>query len=387
MSSYGRVQSLRRSHQRTGVLGRGYRDLIARIVFILELPWELGVPDDYSLHVGSPHDVGLRFRTVTVRTQLPLAASDLAFGSLQEDADLDGSEKDRRRVERERMTDSPFLVNRTVAAAYVESEHDPPEFEEKSLSRGLARALEALNAWLISLGILLDDRLRPVAPGDLPPLVPVMPAAMVDGALQHGPSQLFSLHGGDVEVRTYDGGELEAAERILRVVVSEVGLGSFYELIQRAGSARRADRHREAVIDYGTAGELFVTAILELVGQRRAMDPVKLSNILDGPFRDRVTSLCRLLSVESDPRNPDCPLFYWWLHCYSQRNEIVHRGRDSMEVFSEMARIGTVQMVVDIREIVRADPALADIATRINWGRRVDETGGGSGSEPDPPPS
>ena len=237
-------------------------------------------------------------------------------------------------------------------------------------------------AWLI----LLDDRLRPVAAGDLPPLVPVMPAEVIDGVLQHGPSQLFGLHKGEIEIRTYGGDELENAERILSVVASEVGLASFYELIQRAGSARRADRHREAVIDYGTAGELFVTAVLELVGRRRAMDSAKLSNLLNGPFRDRVSKLCRLLSVEPDPKNPECPLFYWWLHCYSQRNEIVHRGADSMEIYSEMARIGMVQMVVDIREAIRADPAIADIATKINWGRRVDETGGGSGSEPDPPP-
>lgn len=43
------------------------------VVFILELPWDLGVSDDYMVEVVPGGEVLLRFRTVEVRTQLPLA--------------------------------------------------------------------------------------------------------------------------------------------------------------------------------------------------------------------------------------------------------------------------------------------------------------------------
>jgi hypothetical protein len=43
-----------------------------------------------------------------------------------------------------------------------------------------------------------------------------------------------------------------------------------------------------------------------------------------------------------------------------------------------------VQTVVDIREAIRADSEIADLATMIGRGRRVDHTGGGKDSEPDP---
>jgi hypothetical protein len=55
-----------------------------------------------------------------------------------------------------------------------------------------------------------------------------------------------------------------------------------------------------------------------------------------------------------------------------------------MTMLSEAARLGMVQTVVDIREAIRADSEIADLATMIGRGRRVDHTGGGKDSEPDP---
>ena len=174
---------------------------------------------------------------------------------------------------------------------------------------------------------------------------------------------------------------------MLEIVASKEGLASFYELIQRAGSARRADRHREAVIDYATAGELFITTMLDQVGARRNLSAEKLTNFRTGPFKDRARKLCRMLNVPPEPDDPDSPLFYWWMHCYEQRHGIVHRGADSIGMLSEAARIGTVTMVVDIREAIRGDTELSDLGSTILWGRRVDETGEGHDSEPDLPPS
>jgi len=140
------------------------------------------------------------------------------------------------------------------------------------------------------------------------------------------------------------------------------------------------------VVDYGTAGELFITALLKDVGEVRGVDPQKLENLLTGPFKDRAVHLCRQLGVPDDPDDAECPLFLWWLHCYRQRNGIVHRGAGSIGMLSEAARIGMVTMVVEIREAMRADEQLADIASLIRWGYRVDETGDNGDSFPDPPP-
>jgi hypothetical protein len=315
-----------------------------------------------------------------------LAASDLAFGAFDRDAEVSEEEKLRREEVVERLVGTPFFERRTVVLAYVQSDRDPPPMESEPLTEALDAALMVLNAWLISVGVLYNDRLRPISVGDLPPAIPVMTAQLVDAKFEHGPSTFFDLRKQQESPRVFAGRELEQAERMLSIVASEEGLASFYELIGRAGSARRAHRHREAVVDYATAGELFITAMLEVTGERRRVDPTKLQNLLTGSFKDRALHLCRLLEVPEDPGDADSPLFYWWLHCYRQRNWIVHEGADSMAGLSEAARIGLVQMVVDIREAIRADTELADLASMILWGRRVDHTGGGGDSEPDPAP-
>jgi hypothetical protein len=365
------------------------------LIYILELPWKLGVPDDHTIEIdvrpgeeeADAKKCRLRFRTVPVRVQIPLAASDLAFGSLQQDGELGDEEKEDRARRRKELTESPYKLDRTVVAVYVPSEQDPPSPDAESLGRGLYLALDALNTCLIAVGLLYDDRLRPIAIGDLPAIIPVMPAAVIDGRLQHGPGILMNLRDPAEEIRTYDEDELDQVGRMAAVIVSDDGFANFYELIQRAGAARRADRHREAVVDYGTAGELFITTLLLEVGVRREIDTEKLENIVNGPFRDRALHLCRLLNVPDDPENPDCPLFYWWLHCYTQRNGIVHRGAGSIGMWSEAARLGMIQMVVDIREAIRADEQIAEVAGFIRWGTRVDNTGGGQTSGPDPLPS
>lgn len=355
------------------------------------MPWELGVPDD--LHVGITSgkegpDGGvpstqLRFRTVEVPGQLPLAASDLAFGSLHLDTETSEDQKVQREELARETIARGFSLQRTVVAAYVPAD-DPPRLKSEPLTRGLDLALRSLNSWLISLGVLYDDRVRPISIGDLAPAIPVMPVTFVEGIPKHGKSELFLLQKYP-EVRKHGSAEMEQVERMLQIVASEKGLSSFYELVQRAGSARRASRDREAVIDYATAGELFITTMLRVIGERR-LDPLKLKNLMEGPFHDRAIHLCRMLNVESVPKDSESPLFYWWLHCYSQRNEIVHKGADSLAALSEAARIGLVQMVVDIREAIRRSPDLADLASMIQWGKRVDHTGGGSDSEPDPLP-
>lgn len=371
---------------------------MALFAFVLELPWALGVPDDHVIattcrlapgaeDVEKEQPCWLRFRTVSVPSQLPLAASDLAFGSLEVEGDKEVQKSREEKVKR--FIVAPCLAQKTVVAAYVPA-GDPPTLESERLTLGLSAALDVLNAWLISVGVLYNDRLRPISIADLPPFVPVMPAEIESGNFRHGPSLKFGLRELADEPRSYSATEIELAERLLAIVGAGEGLASFYELIQRAGSARKAGRHREAVIDYGTAGELFITSILQGVSERRGgeggIDTDKLKRLLEGPFKDRAIHLCHLLGVPSEVSDPESPLFFWWMHCYQQRNSIVHDGAGSMEMLSEAARVGLVQMVVDIRDAIRSDEEISDLAATIHWGTRIDETGAGTDSRPDPPP-
>lgn len=376
--------------------------------FVIELPWDIAVPDDHKVPVYGAAATGavgpsqtvydllgaqprpgqnlegwFAFRTVQVATQRPLEAADRAFGTI--DRDIARSRRIRwvRAMALRIVTSRPHVGRRTVVAAYDFRAPRDPSAEELTVI--FTEVIERLNDYLISLGVKFDDRLRPIAPGDLPPVVPFM-AVAVDavGRLWHGTSRRFVLRDPPGSLRIYGSEELTDAELMFDIVRTRAGLATFYEVVQRAGSARRANRDREAVIDYATAGELFITEILRRVGPLAGIEEAKLARIVDGPFRDRVMHLCRSLGFPLELDDHDSPLFFWWMHCYRPRNEIVHAGGSSHELFSELARIGLVTLVCGVRDALRADTRMAGHSTDIQWGFVVDETGAGESSFPDP---
>lgn len=181
------------------MLGGGSRSKATAL--IIELPWDLGVPDDHE--VGPPALAGraeegegpcwLRFRTVEVPTQLPLAACDLAFGDLSGDEASTASEREGRAAAVKGFVDKPFLARRTVAVVYVQREREFPLEKNDEMAEALRRGLKALNDFLVSLGVLFNDQIRPISLDELPPLLPVMTARRLGGVFCHGPSQLIPL--------------------------------------------------------------------------------------------------------------------------------------------------------------------------------------------------
>jgi hypothetical protein len=327
----------------------------------------------------------MRFRTVNINAQRPLAASDLAFrdtgnrltGTKTPTGKLDQGVLDAVAV--------PFPARRTVVLAAVTVDALPSADVE--FAQAFDAALNAVNSWLVALGVTHDSRLRPITDGDLPPWIPTTAIALLgDGQVELADGPPIILRD-DITVREYSTDELTRTEAMFRHLDEDVPLKTFYELVQRAGAARSAHRHREAVIDYATAGELFLTAMLQQIGDIRAVSTKKLENLRKGPFRDRVDHLCRLLGTEGEPTRAESPVFLWWLHCYRQRNLIVHAGWDSNNVFSEMARIGLANMVVDFRVLCRATAELAHLAPRIQWADRIDETGNDESGLRDPFPT
>jgi hypothetical protein len=377
--------------------------------FVLELPWDTGVPSGFVLPAWSEEAVGERpnqavcdaigvgaphtsrrtlagwaeFKTVTVPVQLPLAASDLAFGHARADI---ASKRARRQLKRnvQKQIAERAQQRRTVAFVNVVVETIGNDLED---GQAFFRALELLNAWLVSVGVASDMRLGPLTVGDLPESIPYMPTVWHDdGTYERGRSAPMRLRADPATVRTYNEAELARALDMFAVVTARTGLAAFYELVQRAGSSMSSHRYREAVIDYATAGEIFITEMYREIAPRRAVSEDKLANILDGPFADRARHLSRLLGHAIEPTDPHSIVFLWWLHCYQQRNPIVHGGRESIPPLAETARIGLVKMVVDVRESLRATTDLEDLAANVQWAYLVDETSHGKDSWPDGDP-
>lgn len=376
--------------------------------FVLELPWDTGVPSGFvlpswtedaaggrptqvirdAIGVGAPpssrHTLEgwAEFNTVSVPVQLPLAASDLAFGHTRSDI---ADRKARRRLKKSVQEQvAAAKQRRTVALVNVVVETIGKDLED---GQAFFRALEMLNAWLISLGVAFDARLRPLTVGDFPEFIPYMPTGWHDdGTFERGGSAPMRLRTDLATVRTYSEAELARALDMFAVVAARSGLATFYELVQRAGSSMSSHRYREAVIDYTTAGEIFITEMYREIASRRAVPEDKIANISHGPFADRPRHLSRLLGHAEDPTDPNSVVFYWWLHCYQQRNPIVHDGLDSIPPLAEAARIGLVSMVVDVREALRSHTDLNDLAANLQWAYRVDETSDGKDSWPDGDP-
>jgi hypothetical protein len=203
--------------------------------FVMELPWDLGIPDDHE--VGPPALAGrgeeghgacwLRHRTVEVPAQLPLAASDLAFGDLSGDEVSSASERQERAAAAKAFVVKPFLVRRTVAVVYVQCDRELPLAKSDEMADALRRGLKALNDFLVSLGVLFNDRIRPISIDELPPRLPVMSARRSGDIFRHGPSQLIPLRNphGETQPRTTE--EMQRVERMLAIVSSDEGLASF----------------------------------------------------------------------------------------------------------------------------------------------------------------
>jgi hypothetical protein len=260
------------------------------------------------------------------------------------------------------------------------------EVDAENWAPQLYDVVSEINAFLVAFGVAGDKRLRPLALGDLTHFVPYIPATISrNGAWTYGTAARLILEDpADPKIRVHDDEVLRRAAHVFDVVSTEDNFARFYELVQRAGAAAVIDRAREAVIDYATAGEVFIDEVVRLCGPRKTVDPAKLSNVLNGDFKGKLgIHLGRLIGANTDPADPDSISSLWWLHCYLQRNRIVHEGADTNEVLADFARIGLVTLVVEVREALRRDDDLLDLARLIQWGFRVDETGGGESSYPD----
>lgn len=364
---------------------------------VIELPWHLGLPEDYTvvrwaqpghrpvgwtddemeaaLGVRPPSDADgparwMMFRSARIGVQRPLAVADLTFGEFAEASLSRRSARARRRSVR-RLVEKPPQRCRSAVVVWTPGQS---EVDAENWAPQLYDIVGEINAFLIALGVAGDKRLRPLALGDLTHFVPYLPATVSrNGDWTYGPAvQLVLDDPADPKTRVHDDDVLSRAGHVFNVVSTDDNFARFYELVQRAGAAAVIDRAREAVIDYATAGEVFIDEVVRLCGPRKSVDPAKLSNVLSGDFKGKLgVHLGRLIGANTDPADPDSISFLWWLNCYLQRNRIVHEGADTNEVLAEVARIGLVTLVVEVREALRRDDALLDLARLIQWGSRV----------------
>jgi hypothetical protein len=155
------------------------------------------------------------------------------------------------------------------------------------------------------------------------------------------------------------------------VVTTRTGLAAFYELVQRAGSSMSSHRYREAVIDYATAGEIFITEMYREIAPRRA---VPRGQARQHPGRPVSRSRAPPVASARPRRRAHRPALHRLplvAPLLSAANPIVQGGRDSIPPRAETARIGLVKMVVDVRESLRATTGLEDLAANIQWAHLV----------------
>jgi hypothetical protein len=375
------------------------------LVFIVELPVDLGIPGETRLPVwrrdawpdwdvadwcaiaevdppGRADDARLEhlivLRSVTVGGERPLRAADLAFGELDEEALPRAARRARRRNLRRLMT-KPVPSRRTVAAIW-RFVHDEKELlaegdeQERQVrwSVWMVQAIAVLDAWLIALGIAADDpRLSPLSESDIGVSLPIVVATCSREAGIVPVGSLVVPTRGEASGTARTGDELELARTIFDEVMLRDGVFSvFYELVQQAGSARAAGRDRSAIIDYSTAGEVLITTVVDRVLALRGESAQRRERILEQPFANLVRDhLGRLLGVNSDPNEEEAISRLWWLHCYLRRNAIVHEGAGSNTVESDLARVALVVLASEIRTALLAEPLTSSFGEELLWGQ------------------
>lgn len=94
-----------------------------------------------------------------------------------------------------------------------------------------------------------------------------------------------------------------------------------------AWSSAQRGRYTHAVAEAGTAVELLAAGSVRLVAPLRGYSADKLTNVLGGPFASLVKDhFAVLVGYGRDPATAPDALGVWWRDAYILRNQVVHRG-------------------------------------------------------------
>lgn len=273
----------------------------------------------------------------------------------------------RRKVTPITATRAVVQITRIAPAPSDASE----EAGEAWLSGQFDRALEDLNEFLVILASVTGEAsIGPVAKQELPPAFPFFLTSLEEsasGAPQDEPS-LFLLHvGTEGEIDLIPPGRFE---HVGAVQAKHRGEGHpFFPYAEAMVSARRSllfGRAGQAALEAGTAAELLITTVIREVGPLRGVDPRKLQNVIDGPFRSRFEHhLGPMTGLGGELTDSASPAGAWYSDAYELRNRIVHRGyRPSLDEAGRALR-ATTDLMKAIGRSLQADSLTRELGEML----------------------
>lgn len=370
---------------------------IAAVSWILELPQDLGLPEDsfsavvaagelpegWSEHPEcvpgwSDHELTalfdrrIRFRRVQVHLGMPTASTDLAFGDLKA-----YTGRGRRRYHRnlKKMIKKGVYEWKTVCQLtrwYVGADiPDPPadrlDPEPDSVIRSdFYELLNDLDTWLQQYGLASGNfNVGSVSLHDLPATIPwLVEARSSPLGSQVAMSGMLPIHGKVPNLMPVHGDE-DAAKSAAVAMAKPEDLPFFLPstLLFQAQSHALAGRSRAALIDVGTSVESMASIVIRHALEQRGR-ALEADQVLNRRWKDVFNrELLEALSVELG-KGPGIHSRWWSTH-YRNRNEAVHSGMRLSRDEAFQAVDDTWTLFAWIGDQMRASPDLAGLGRQL----------------------
>lgn len=335
------------------------REVIVAISWILELPHDLGLPEDSRVEILRPGGlygwsaaemtalpgwdspqpdvhpvVALRFRRAQVGIGMPTEATDRCFGDMQTDAMTRAQRREfARRLDR--LVARGAREWKTVVRItrwYADSELVEADQAEEWLRPELRAGLSVLNRWLATYALASASRRHgPLAPGDLPGAVPTVfehKTAPEDETRRW--HFLLTLHDRMPSLVSAEA-DMTAADVATTALLMDESDNPFLDGLQLLFGAQgqlAAGRERQAILDSGTAVEMLVSALFRAIGEQRAA--FDSGAAIRANFAQRFKHHLPLALGDGRTPAPDesAARATWLAEGYRTRNDVVHQGRD-----------------------------------------------------------
>lgn len=377
---------------------------IVIVTHILELPRDIGLPDDLRFALFEERDdaflgwsdeskaalLGLSSiptpgrspttRFVFRRRYMPERAQLLTAHAAFDGWLYPHMEKEHAAALREQfavhMEHGSFgWITAVAATRFLPVSEWPEDPSDRAAVQGaeLQVCLGQLNDFLLTLSIARQDlTIRPIAIGELPRMCPVIleTAPMVTGE-RNVVSFPYLIH--EVNPHKYGANrsvdELDDEERFAVELARSVYFGDepwllFYEQMQQAEAALFEGRHRVAAVDLGTAIEVLTSVALREAALKHGALPADVKRILKSPLRNQLEDhLPKYVGCSVALDDASNPFGKWWLGGYKLRNRVVHDGArpTRAEVHSALQDAGG--FIGAVGDALAADPLTHDLGT------------------------
>jgi hypothetical protein len=330
---------------------------IAAVSWVLELPRDLGLPDDTFSSTGVAGDVPpgwkgklgelpewpgcefqgiprrrLRFRRAYVGIGMPTEATDRTFSDLKR---LKGLKKLRHAMGLRRLSRRGVKEWKTVCQMtkwYAGDELDAVnEWSDSKtpLERGFMEMLADLDLWLQAYGLVSGElEIGSIALHDLPSAVPwTIHYKQSPDAPEFAFTGLLPIHDRVPNMLPGRGNQEAAKEAGIIVATNAETAPAFtaFTLLFQAQASAVAGRGRQATIDAGTAVESLVALVIKEALRAEGASDTDIADTLSQRWPTVFNrELLKALGISSGEGGAEHAK--WWRVHYKRRNDAVHSG-------------------------------------------------------------